>query len=215
LKNINNKMALKFEDVIDLLKKLPRYEHNGKEHIYNKYIINLAKQIGQNHNLARRIWKLDILGAKGLSIYIADSKLVSSEELDRWVKHLNRWEDCDAFCAHFVRNTPFALEKAFKWAEHEKEFEKRAGFSMIAQLAWIKSKIKDEDFIRFLPIIEKHSVDDRYYVKKAVNWALRDIGKRNANLKKHVLKLSQKLQKSENKTSCWVGKYRIKEVENS
>ncbi|MCP4354689.1 MAG: DNA alkylation repair protein [Proteobacteria bacterium] len=202
------------KNILNQLESLPRYEFHGTKHIYNKHIIKLAKEIGKNHTLAKELWLHDILGAKLLAIHIAEPQVMSSKELDQWLKKLNSWGNCDAFCAHLVRETPFALDKAFQWAEKTKEFERRAGFSMIAQLAWKKNNFKDEDFISFLPLIEKYSTDERYYVKKAVNWALRDIGKRNGNLRKHALVLALKLQKSDNKTTKWVGTHRIKEIKN-
>ena len=201
------------KDVLLQLEELPFYESEGQESVYNKDLLRLVKNIGRNQKLAEQIWVQNIRSAKHLAIRISEPQLMNENDLDRWVKDIADWGTCDAFCAHVVRGTPFAIDKAFEWADRENEFEKRAGFSTIAQLAWKKSDMPNEVFIDFLPLVEKHAVDDRYYVKKAVNWALRDIGKRNANLKKDAVQLAQKLQQSDNKVVKWIGTHRITELD--
>ncbi len=175
------------------------------------YLLKLAKQVGRNQALAKEMWQQSkILGARSLATRICEPKLMSASDLDMWLKDIHDWGTCDGFCAHVVRETPFAVDKVFEWVAREGEFERRAAFLTIAQLAWKKSDISDKVFASFLPLIEQYADDERYFVKKAVNWALRDIAKRNDVLKKKALKVIGKLQGSDNKTVRWVGTHRVK-----
>ncbi len=202
-----------FQKVLKKLEALPKYESEGKEHIYNSELLKLSKKIGKNNILSNKLWDSSEIGTKRLSIYIFNYLIASQNDLELRLKNIFTWGICDAFCNHIVTKTKFAIEKGFEWSKRKSEFEKRAGFSTIAQLAWRKkSNIEDKIFIDFLKIIKKEAFDERFYVKKAINWALRDIGKRNKILQKHTLKLASELQQSENKTAQWIGKHRFHEI---
>lgn len=180
-------------------------------HVYTGDLQSLIRKIKKDHDLALALWQVDDRAAKQLAVRVCDPDKADEELLELWVNDLDEWGLTDAFAGHLVKYTPYALKKAYEWAEREPEFQRRCGFAIIAQLAWAQNDVSDDEFINFLPVIEKTANDDRFYVKKAVNWALRDIGKRNENLRIYAKKLAEKLQMSPDKTAKWVGKHRVKE----
>ena len=196
------------EQILEQIKKLPRKDEGE---IYLSSLKPLIKNLGKDHHLAIRLWETKNKAAREIAVRIAEPEKTNEELLEKWVKDLNEWGLTDAFTGHLVKYTSFAVSKSYEWAEQEPEFIRRAGFATIAQMAWAKNDFDDTVFIKFLPLIDKMASDDRFYVKKAVNWALRDIGKRNPKLQKHAQQLKKKLQQSDNKTACWVGKHRCKE----
>lgn len=172
----------------------------------------MAKEIGKNHLLAQQLWDTKIHEARILASMIDDWKLVSKAQMDKWVTDFDSWDVCDQTCMNLFRYTAFAQTKCFQWAKSEKEFVRRGGFALIAALAFAKSSLSDEDFLNFFPIIKKYSIDERNFVRKAVNWALRQIGKHNKNLNKEAIKLAQEIKKIDNKTAQWVANDAIREL---
>ena len=144
----------------------------------------IAKKAGKNHKLAARLWKAGYRETRILACMIEDPKQVTPEQMDLWAAEFDYWEICDQCCMKLFRLTPFAYQKVFQWSESEEEFKKRAAFALIAVLAVHDKNAPDEKFEQFFPLIIRESTDDRTYVKKAVNWALRHIGKRNPALNK-------------------------------
>lgn len=199
---------MELKDAIRQLKELPR----KNDRVYIKDLNTLVKKIKTNHDLAIKLWSSGSVDAKELAVRIADHNLASEELLENWVSQLSDWGLTDAFTGHLVRYTPMSEKKAFEWANRAPEFEKRAGFALAAQMAWSKNNISDNFFIEFLSIVEREASDERFYVKKAINWVLRDIAKRNDNLRKHAQKTSKKLQQSQNRVEKWVGTHRSKEI---
>lgn len=179
-----------------------------------KDLRSMAKDIGKNHHLALELWDTGIRDARLLAVMISDPARLTESEADRMVKGLDSWDVCDGFCMWLVRYTPFAYRKAEEWSSRESEFEKRAAFALIASLAVSDKKAPDSRFEMFLPIIERESSDCRNYVKKAVNWALRGIGKRNPHLNGKALALARKLQASDSKAAHWIGNDAIRELES-
>lgn len=171
-----------------------------------------AKEIGKNHELALRLWDTKIHEARLLASMIDDHKLVTKPQMDKWVSDFDSWDICDQCCMNLFRYTDFAPTKCFEWAKNEKEFIRRGGFALMAALAFAKSPMSDKDFIKFFPIIKKYSIDERNFVRKAVNWALRQIGKRNKNLNKEAIKLAQEIKKINNKTAQWVASDALREL---
>ena len=137
---------------------------------------------------------------------------VTPKQMENWVKDFNSWDLCDQCCMNLFYKTPFAWQKALEWAERKEEFVKRAGFALIACLAWHDKKAKDKDFLRFFPAIKKHSVDERNFVKKSVSWALRQIGKRNAVLRKKAIALSREIQKADSRSAKWIASDAQREI---
>jgi 3-methyladenine DNA glycosylase AlkD len=191
------------------LRTLPRKADGD---IYTPDIAAIAKRTGVNHALALDLWETSDIAAQLLAIHIADPDQVTENLADLWVTGLNEWGVCDSFTARLIRPKPFAVAKAREWADRYPEYERRAGFSLIAQIAWKKSDLPDSVFADFLPLVEKYATDDRYFVKKAVNWALRDIGKRSPYLAKKAQATATRLRAHDNKTARWVGTHRIVEI---
>jgi 3-methyladenine DNA glycosylase AlkD len=190
--------------------KLLRRKPDGD--IYKPDLNSFIKKIGQNHDLAHKLWLSGDHAARELALQLIDPAAMTERHLEHWVKDLNEWGLCDGFVARLVRPTSFAVIKAHEWAERQPEYQRRAGFALMAQLAWQKNAHKDAVFVDFLPLVEKHAADERYFVKKAVNWALRDIGKRNPKLARKALAVAARLQKHESATARWVGRHRMGEV---
>lgn len=171
----------------------------------------LAKEIRINHSLALELWDTEILEARILAAFIADHKQISEKEMEKWLKDFDNWAICDGVCSAVFDKTPIAYEKAMEWAERKHEFEKRAGFVMMAVLAVHDKKSEDEKFLPFFELIKKHSDDDRNFVKKAVNWALRQIGKRNAFLYEEALLVAEEISELESKSAKWIAADALRE----
>jgi len=174
----------------------------------------LAKQIGKNHELAQQLWDTDIHEARILASMIDDSKLVTKKQMDYWVKGFNSWDLCDQCCSNLFDKTEFVHEKILEFVKNEKEFIRRTGFVLIATSAVHNKVWKDKDFERYFSLIEKYSDDDRNFVKKAVNWALRQMGKRNKSLNKKCIVLAKKIQKRDSKSAKWIANDAIRELED-
>jgi len=174
----------------------------------------MGKEIGKDHELAMELWDSDIHDARLLATVIGESEKLTVEQAENMIGQVDSWDICDGLCSGLLRYTPYAYEKAIEWSAREPEFEKRTAFSLMATLAVIDKKASDEKFEQFLPIIKREASDERNYVKKAVNWALRSIGKRNMALNKKALKAAKQLQKSKNKAARWVGNDAVRELES-
>ena len=172
----------------------------------------LAKEIGKNHELALKLWESGIHDARLLAVFLDDPAEVTNEQMDSWAKDFDSWDVCDQACTSLFDLTPMAWKKVFEWAEHDEEFVKRAAFSIIAGLAVHDKKASNEDFEQFSPLIKKCSVDERNYVKKTVNWALRNIGKRNLTLNKKMIKLAEEILKIDSKSAKWIARDAIREL---
>ncbi len=172
----------------------------------------IAKEIGKNHELALKLWDSKIHDARLMACFIDEPEKVTTDQMDDWANDFDSWDICDQVCTSLFDLSPLAYEKVFQWAEHEKEFVKRAAFSIIAGLTVHDKKANDKDFEGFLPLLIHHAVDDRNYVKKAVNWALRNIGKRNLHLNKAALMTAKKIQKMDSKSARWIASDAIREL---
>lgn len=173
-----------------------------------------SRSLGHNHELALKLWKTGIRDARMVAACIEEPEKISSEQMDDWVKDFNSWDLCDHVCGHCFDKTRFSYEKAIEWSKREEEFVKRAGFALMAWLAVHDKKQKDSVFADFLPIIQRESFDDRNYVKKAVNWALRNIGKRNLILNKQALATAHLLKKETKSTARWIGSDAARELQS-
>lgn len=173
----------------------------------------LAKKIGKDHKLAQQLWKTKIHEARLLAGFIDDPKLVTAKQMESWAKDFDSWDICDQACSNLFDKTPYAYRKAREWTKSNKEFVRRAGFVMMACLAVHDKKAPDKTFLQFFPLIEKYSSDDRNFVKKAVNWALRQIGKRrHSKLRKPAITLAKKLSASNSPAARWTGKDALREL---
>jgi len=172
----------------------------------------LAKEIGKDHNLAAKLWKTGIHDAKILATLIDDPAKVTVPQMERWAKDFDSWAVCDAACGCLFDRTPYAWDKAVEWTGREPEYVKRAGFVLMASLAVHDKKAPDERFEAFVPLIVKHATDERNFVKKAVNWALRQIGKRNARLNKLAIRAAQGIRRIDSKAAKWIASDALREL---
>jgi 3-methyladenine DNA glycosylase AlkD len=173
----------------------------------------MAKKIGQNRDLALRLWASGVHEARILASMIDDPERVNEKQMDAWVRDFDSWDVCDQVCGNLFDRTEFAYKKAFEWSHEKQEFVKRAGFVLMAGLSVHDKKAKDRDLEKFLPIIVREATDERNYVKKAVNWALRQIGKRNAKLRGEALRTAAEIQKIDSPAAKWIAADAIRELE--
>ena len=172
----------------------------------------IAKRVGKNHELAQELWNSGIHEARILAGMVDDPEMVANKQMDSWVRDFDSWDVCDQCCSNLFGETEFAYKKAFEWSSKEEEFVKRAGFVMMAVLAVHDKEAKDEEFTKFLPVIKRKSVDERNFVRKAVNWALRQIGKRNRNLNLAAIKTAREIQKVDSKSAKWIAADALREL---
>ena len=175
-------------------------------------IRKLAKEIGTNHELALKLWSPKSREYRILSCMIDDANLVSEEQLEKMVMDFDSWEVCDQCCINLLKDLDSPHERAIKWSKREEEFVKRAGYVMMAVLAVHDKKSPDSVFEQFFKDIVRGSTDERNFVKKAVNWAIRQIGKRNIGLNQKCIKLSKELLETDSKSAKWIAKDAIKEL---
>ena len=183
--------------------------------ISTPFLRTLKKSIGKNHDLALDLWKTEILEARILAAFIADPKLITKTVINRWVRDFDNWAICDGVCMHCFRYTSFAHNLATQWPKRKEEFIRRAGFTMMATLAVGDKKSEDKMFLRYLSLTKKYSTDERNYVKKAVNWALRQIGKRNIKLNAAAIKMAKKIQKLDSSAAKWIAVDALRELQSS
>ncbi len=214
---------MQYNDIIEKLKSLSdpeavkgmaRFGINP-ENTYGVSIPNLrkiAKETVADHALAQQLWASGIHEAQILASMVDEPEMVTEIQMESWVKDFNSWDVCDQCCMNLFEKTKFAYQKAVEWSSNDKEFIKRTGFVLMARLAVSDKKASDDNFLKFLPIIKRESTDDRNFVKKAVNWALRQIGKRNLNLNKMAIKTAGKIQQIDSKSARWIAADAIREL---
>ncbi|UCE20494.1 MAG: DNA alkylation repair protein [Gemmatimonadota bacterium] len=172
----------------------------------------MAKDIGKNHKLAEQLWASGIHEARILACLIDDPILVTEEQMDLWVEDFDSWDVCDQCCMNLFDKTDRAYQKSEEWSERDEEFVKRAGFAMMAALAVHDKKAEDIYFKPFFPIIKREAIDDRNFVKKAVNWALRQIGKRNKRLNRAAVRTAKEIQQIDSKSARWIASNALREL---
>jgi len=172
----------------------------------------LAKDVWVDHELALGLWDTGMHEARILASMVDDPKQVTEAQMDAWVQDFNSWDLCDQCCGNQFDKTTFAFDKAVEWSGREPEFEKRAGFALMAWLAVHDKKAKDSHFEVFLPIMIREATDERNFVKKAVNWALRQIGKRNLALNAKAIEVAEEIEKIDDKAARWIAKDALREL---
>ena len=175
----------------------------------------IARKAGGDHQVAQDLWKSGVHEARILAAYVAEPAKVTERLMDTWVGDFDSWDVCDQVCANLFDRTPFAYAKAAEWARAEREFVRRAGFALMACLAWHDKKAQDKAFEPFLPLIKRYAVDDRNFVKKAVNWALRQIGKRSPALRAKAIAAAQAIERLDSKSARWVAKDALRELQKA
>ena len=180
--------------------------------IYHRDLKIIAKEIGSNDALALALYDTDIYEARLLCSKIYRPQSITLSQMNRWVKEFETWEICDSFCMGFFVNSEHALAKSAQWSQAEGEFVKRAGFVIMAAYGFADKKADNELFKAFFTAIEREAEDPRIYVKKAVNWALRNIGKRNVDLQRQAIVVAEGLAQRSDKTAQWVGNNALREL---
>ncbi|HEX7587784.1 MAG TPA: DNA alkylation repair protein [Anaerolineae bacterium] len=172
----------------------------------------IARQSGKDHRLALALWKSGIHEARILAALVDAPELVTAAQMERWVKDFDSWDVCDQVCSNLFDKTPFAYLQAIAWSRREEEFVKRAGFALMAALAWHDKSGSDAAFRKFLPAIKRGATDERNFVKKAVNWALRQIGKRNRALNRAAVATAREIQRIDSPAARWIAADALREL---
>ena len=205
---INSKNTLGIS--IPYLRKLAK--ELGKDPSFANLPVGKAGASAGKHQLAQQLWDSGIHEAMILAGMVDDPKLVTKKQMDLWTSDFDSWDVCDQVCMNLFDKTPLAFQKAKEWAMRDKEFEKRAGFALMACLAWHDKEAGDVRFAQFFPLIKQAASDERNFVKKAVNWELRKIGKRNRNLNKMAIGTAKEILKMDSKIAKWIASDAIREL---
>jgi 3-methyladenine DNA glycosylase AlkD len=173
---------------------------------------DIKKSEADRHQLALELWDSEIHEARLLAGFIDDPAKVTDRQIESWVKDFDSWDIVDQVCSNLFDKTKFAYPKIGEWTLRKAEYEKRAGFVLMAALSVHDKEAGDSTFIKMLPIIKRESTDERNYVKKAVNWALRQIGKRNPKLKIEAIKTAEAISKIDSKSARWIAADALREL---
>jgi 3-methyladenine DNA glycosylase AlkD len=182
--------------------------------VLKQFAREVKKQADDRHQLAEELWQTGIYDARVVAFMIDDPKRVTENQMNAWSKDFDNWGTVDGTCCYLFCHTSFAYKKAAEWSESKHEFVKRAGFALMAYLAVHDKKAGNEAFAQFLTIIEKQSNDDRNFVKKAVNWALRQIGKRNLGLNKLAIGSAERIKIRDSKAARWIASDALRELKS-
>jgi 3-methyladenine DNA glycosylase AlkD len=174
----------------------------------------LAKEIGESHRLALRLWKTGIPDAMILASMIDGPDKVTEEQMEDWVKDFNSWDVCDQVCMNLFDRSPLAWEKVREWSRREEEFVKRAGYALLACLAWHDKKAANTKFTGLFAVLKRGATDERNYVKKAVSWALRNIGKRNRRLNRAAIACAKELRVIDSRAARWIARDALRELQS-
>lgn len=213
------------KEVVNLLKnegKIENVEGMARFGITSEHVLGvsmpfargLAKKLGRDHKLALELWGTGIYDARILAALVDEPAKVTESQLERWARDFDNWAVCDCSCSNLFDRTPWAYDKCFEWSARDKEFVKRAGYVMMAVLSVHHKQRPDSDFIKFFPPIKAGAGDPRNFVKKAVNWAIRQIGKRNRKLNAAAVKLSKELRKQDSPSARWIAADALRELTN-
>jgi len=172
----------------------------------------IARTLGRDHALALALWETAIPDARIVASMVAEPALLTSRQMDAWVKGFAAWDVCDQTCLNVFCKSPLAWRKVSAWARRKDEFVRRAAFALLATLAVHDKRAADQVFITALALVEAAAHDDRNFVKKAVNWALRNIGKRNAALRVAAIESAQRIQQQGSRSSRWIAADALREL---
>jgi 3-methyladenine DNA glycosylase AlkD len=212
-----------FEDVMGALESLadPRRAQAGARWgvpVHDRFgvpvpeIRRLARRVGTDHEMALELWRTGMAEARILACLVADPARVTADQLARWARQLKSWDVCDAFASFLVRPSPMAATAARDWPAREEEFVKRAGYVVIASLAVHDKAASDAVFRRLLQVVVRHARDERNFVRKAVSWAIRQIGKRNFALNREAIAAARKLAGSPSAGARWAASDALREL---
>jgi len=214
---------MKVEEVLDRLKSLSDADAvagmtrfginpNNTYGVSIPALRKMAREIGKDHDLAQELWSYGIHEARILASMIDDPRKVTEEQMEAWVSDFDSWDVCDQCCGNLFDKTDVAYRKAVEWSAREEEFVKRAAFALMAWRAFHVKQAGNEEFARFLAIIKREATDGRNYVRKAVNWSLRQIGKRNLNLNGMAIAAAQEIREIDSKAARWIASDALREL---
>ncbi len=172
----------------------------------------LARRIGQDHELAEQLWTSGIHESRILATLIGEPEKVTSAQMERWVREFDSWDVVDAACCYLYAHAGPAWSKVNEWSRRDEEFQKRAAFSLVAYLSYKDRTAPDARFQRFLRVIEREAWDERNFVRKAVNWALRNIGKRNLRLNRAAVRAAEKIRQQDTRSARWIAADALREL---
>lgn len=217
---------MSYEELIELLKQksnpknvegMKRFGIRG-EIILGISVVELrkmAKKAGKNHELAVKLWNSGIHEARMMAPLVEEPDQMTKKQMEKWVSEIDSWDICDMLTGSLLDRVPEAIETMPRWAADKREFVRRTPFSMMAWIACHDKTIKDEEFEKYFDLIRRASSDERNFVKKAVNWALRGIGKRNMVLQKRALEVANEIKKMESKSARWIANDAIRELSST
>lgn len=171
-----------------------------------------ARDLGHDHELAAALWASGVHEARLLASLVDEPAMVSEAQMEAWVADLDSWDVCDGVCGNLFDRTPFALDKAVEWSSREPEFQKRAAFALMASAAVHRKDLPDAAFASLLPVIRAQAIDERNYVKKAVSWALRQIGKRSSGLNPRAVRTAEQIERIDSRAARWVARDALREL---
>lgn len=212
--------------VEDILKKLKAKARPGQLEAMARYGISperrlgvrvpelrkIAKETGKDHALALELWKTNIPEVQIVASLVAEPEKLTEEQMENWVRDFDSWDVCDQVCMNLFDKSPLAIKKIHDWSRRDEEFVKRAAYALIACVAWHDKESEDETFIRLFPFIKQGATDERNYVKKSVNWALRHIGKRNLHLNRAAITLAEEIKQMDSKAARWIASDALREL---
>jgi len=167
-----------------------------------------------DHALAASLWQTGFHEARILASLVDELPLVTRVQMERWAQDFDSWDVCDQVCWNLFDRTPFALDLAKEWPLRPQEFVRRAGFTLMAGLALHDKRLDDSQFLPFFSLMVQYATDERNFVKKAVNWALRGVGKRNPALRKQAIQTARQIQQIDSPTARWIASDALRELEN-
>jgi len=175
----------------------------------------LAKRIGRDHRCARQLWATRVHEARILATLIGEPEKVSAKEMERWVRDFDSWDVVDAACCYLYAHAKPAWSKVAAWSRRREEFVKRASFSLVAYLSYKDKLAPDARFVKFLRVIEREAHDERNFVKKAINWALRNIGKRNVRLNREAIRAAERIRRQNTRAARWIAADALRELKSA
>jgi 3-methyladenine DNA glycosylase AlkD len=173
-----------------------------------------ARHIGKDQALAEQLWSTGIHEARILAALIGEPEKISAAQMDRWVRNFSSWDVVDTACCYLYAEAKPAWDKIYEWSSRRAEFEKRAAFSLAAYLSYKDKSAQDAQFERFLSIIEREAHDERNFVRKAVNWALRNIGKRDLYLNKAAILCAERIRQQDSRAARWIATDALRELKS-
>ncbi len=174
----------------------------------------VAKEIGKDHSFAGELWNSGVHEARILATLVDEPGKVTETQMEKWVNDFDSWDVCDLCCGNLFDKTKFAYKKAFAWSKRKEEFVKRSGFVLMAALAVHDKDAPDSKLEKFFAIIKRESTDERNFVRKAVNWALRQIGKRNQALNRKAIRIAEEIKNTDSKAARWIASDALRELKN-